>query len=69
MLFLACYFLGIIRFEQNDDVMMLLLASGAYTGEPEYRLVFMNPMLGHLLNALYQGKESIEWYTWLLSTI
>ena len=31
-----------IRFETNDDVVMLMISSGAYSGTPDYHLVFIN---------------------------
>ena len=42
-----------IRFEENDDIVMLLLASGNYTGELESTLIFIHPIYGVFLNILY----------------
>ena len=35
-----------IRFESNDDVVMLMISSGAYSGTPDYHLVFINVIYG-----------------------
>ena len=56
-----------IRFEENDDVVMLLFASGQYTGTPEFRLVFINSVFGFLLSGLYSITKGIEWYSMLFS--
>lgn len=53
-----------IRFEENDDLIMLLIASGNYLGIPDGHLVFINVLLGYPLTLLYQLYNSIEWYTW-----
>jgi hypothetical protein len=52
-----------LRFEQNDDVLMLLFASGKYTGTPEPNLVFINYLLGYFLKSLYLITNKLEWYT------
>ena len=52
-----------IRFEENDDVVMLLLASGNYTGSFESNLVFINPMYGSLVSMLYRFTTEVEWYS------
>ena len=56
-----------IRFEENDDIIMLLFASGQYTGTPEFRLVFINSIFGFLLSGLYSITRGIEWYSLLFS--
>ena len=53
------------RFEENDDVVMLLLASGNYTGNFESNLVFINPIYGGLVTFLYKSIKGVEWYTLL----
>jgi len=55
----------VIRFEENDDIVMLLLASGKYSGEFESHLVFINFIYAKLLNLLYYIYPGIEWYTLL----
>jgi hypothetical protein len=64
----AAYFLP-IRFEENDDVVMLLLASGSITGTPEFFLVFINSIYGFLVSSLYKILPFVEWYTLLFSFI
>lgn len=61
---LALLFLP-IRFEENDDVVMLLLASGNYTGHFESNLVFINPIYGFIVSGLYRLINGVEWYTFL----
>src|ERR1035437_8053121 len=58
-----------IRFETNDDVTMLLLASGKITGTPEAHLVYINYILGYLLTKCYTICNNIEWYTIFLFSI
>lgn len=58
-----------IRFEANDDVIMLLIASGKYSGIPEPHLVFINYIYGLLLTFLYSSYSQIEWYTVLFTII
>ena len=52
-----------IRFEENDDVMMLLFSSGSYTGHPENVLVFINYIYGSVLQVFYSVLPNYEWYT------
>lgn len=54
-----------VRFETNDDVVMLLIASGVYTGTPDQHLVFIHVVIGFLLKFLYQNFDGIEFYTFL----
>jgi len=75
LLFANCLFFIIaacllpIRFEENDDVIMLLFASGKYTGTPEAHLVFINYIYGHVLKFLYSESPEIEWYSVLFALI
>lgn len=56
-LFITC------RFEDNDDVIMLLFSSGSYTGQSETILVFINYLYGALLQNFYIVLPNYEWYT------
>jgi len=56
-----CFF-GIF-FEENDDATMLMLASGAFGGEPQSHLVFINFLYGSVLQFLYLWFPALEWYT------
>lgn len=58
-----------IRYEENDDALMLLFASGGYTGKPEVHLVFINFIYGYLTQFLYSNFPGIEWYTILFILI
>lgn len=52
-----------VGFEENDDVMMCMIANGTYSGAPEYHLVYINVLYGFVLAALYHIIPAIEWYT------
>lgn len=54
------------RFQTNDDVIMMWLVSGAYTGEPEPYAVFIHPWLSYFLSRFYYPFPEINWYglTW-----
>lgn len=56
-------------YEQNDDIFMILISSGRYTGTPDYHLVYMSSIYGLFLNKLYEITSEIEWYTLVLSFI
>ena len=50
-------------FEENDDVVMCMIANGSYSGTPDYHLVFINVIYGHVLAWLYGITRAVEWYT------
>lgn len=56
------------RFQVNDDVIMMWLVSGAYTGTPESYAVFIHPALSWIFAHLYEWQPEIQWYgaTWFL---
>lgn len=62
VLFAAVYSLVPIRFVENDDLVMMALASGRYSGEPSPTLVFVNQHLGVLLSSAYRIHDGVEWY-------
>lgn len=57
------------RFQVNDDVIMMWLVSGAYTGEPESYAVYIHPALSWLFSKLYAFSPTVNWYggTWFLA--
>ncbi|MFC5190284.1 hypothetical protein ACFPIK_00790 [Algoriphagus aquatilis] len=57
------------RFQVNDDVIMMWLVSGAYTGTPEPFAVFIHPVLSWMFSKLYTAGPSIYWYEslWFLT--
>lgn len=59
---LAAVFLP-MGFEENDDVMMAMIANGTYSGAPDCHLVYINVIYGFVLAALYRLTTAIEWYT------
>jgi hypothetical protein len=50
------------RFQTNDDVLMMWLISGAYTGTPESYAVFIHPLLSSVLSWCYLLFPEIRWY-------
>lgn len=58
-----------IRFEENDDSMMLLISSGKYSGAPDAHLIFINYIYGLLLKFLYDLSDGLEWYSILFAVI
>lgn len=52
-----------VVYEQNDDVIMQLIANGYISGKPEHFLVFINVIIGYFLQFFYQLFPSIEWYS------
>ncbi|MDP2041978.1 MAG: hypothetical protein Q8S14_04620 [Algoriphagus sp.] len=54
------------RFQVNDDVVMMWLVSGAYTGSPESYAVFIHPLLSWFFSLLYRSFPLANWYagTW-----
>lgn len=54
-----------VRFEENDDICMLLIASGGYSGTPDAHLVFINYIYGLGIKTLYTLYQGVEWYTLL----
>lgn len=61
--FVAIYLTGAMRYAENDDIVMLLIASGAYTGAPDMHMVFTNAIYGWVLSGLYGLTNNVEWYT------
>ena len=41
-----------LGFEENDDVMMCMIANGSYGGAPDFHLVYINVLYGMMLAAL-----------------
>jgi len=57
------------RFQVNDDVMMMWLVSGAYTGTPEPYAIFIHPFLSWGFSKVYSIFPSFQWYEslWLFT--
>ena len=69
---IVAVFLGIVlgigtpRFDVNDDVVMMHIASGDLTGQPDEHLVWQHFLAGKLLKWGYQVMPTINWYVvWL----
>lgn len=54
-------------FGTNDDMLMMLLSSGIYTGEASEYIVFQNILMGLFLKKLYLINNSINLYVIMLS--
>lgn len=67
ILFFGAYLLP-FRFQVNDDVLMMWLVSGAYTGKFESYAVFIHPLLSHFFSICYKTFPEIPWYplTWFM---
>ena len=52
-----------LGFEENDDVMMCMIANGSYSGIPDFHLVYINVLYGYMLTLLYSITTALEWYT------
>lgn len=52
-----------VYFDAHDDALMLLFASGAYTGHTETHLIYNHIFYGSFLAQLYTWNNQIEWYT------
>lgn len=54
------------RFQVNDDVIMMWLLSGAYTGDLETYAVFIHPALSWTISELYRASDlGVSWYSLL----
>ncbi len=63
LIFTALSFILPICFEENDDVVMAMIANGGYSGTPDCHLVYINVLYGAVLAALYSWTKAVEWYT------
>ena len=52
-----------LTFEENDDIVMAMIANGSYSGVPDFHLVYINVIYGYVLTLLYGLTQAIEWYT------
>jgi hypothetical protein len=53
-------------FETNDDVGMMLTASGTRTGEPSEYLIYTNVIIGKILKVMYRQSPGFNWYSFYL---
>lgn len=54
--------LGHRGFHTNDDVEMSSIVSGAYTGHPDGRLVFVQPLVSFPISWMYRFVPGVPWY-------
>lgn len=58
-----------LEFEVNDDVTMMTIVSGIFTGEPDAHIWFQNLIVGKLLSSLYTINDAVPWYgLWMYGT-
>lgn len=69
LLFLAFLSLLTLNFETNDDPMMMFIASGALTLQPDAHLQCINILIGFLLKGLYAAVPGVNWYTGFLLSV
>ena len=50
-------------YEENDDIIMAMIANGSYSGVPDFHLVYINVLYGRVLAFLYSLTTAVEWYT------
>ena len=63
VLFSLTFLLVTLMYETNDDVVMMMYASGLLGGQPSEYLVFINILIGKLLALLYWHAPGVNWYT------
>lgn len=49
----------------NDDALLASIPSGAFTGEPDGRMVFTGPLIGFPLAGLYLALPDVPWYMYM----
>jgi hypothetical protein len=58
-----------VKYETNDDLSMLFLSSGIFSGSAENYLVFINIIYGSILKFLYLNINGVQWYSVLFALI
>ena len=66
ILFAAVLFFVPARFAENDDVLIMLLLSGGYSGQPESLTVFQNQLFAEAVAFAYTAWPDIPWYPAIL---
>jgi hypothetical protein len=56
-------------FEANDDVGMMLTASGLRTGMPSEYLIYTNVIIGNILRFMYTQVAGFNWYSFYLYSV
>lgn len=56
---------GPVAFGTNDDLALMALADGTFTGQHESQLIFTSPLIGGLLVVLYSLVPDFNWYVYL----
>lgn len=58
-----------MQFEENDDIVMAMIANGTYSGSPDCHLVYINVIYGAVLAFLYGLTKAVEWYTFSFAVL
>lgn len=66
LLFILLYKLFTLRYESNDDVVMMLISAGYFSDSPNHHLVFINALLGYLISGLEKFYPAFNWYSIVL---
>lgn len=59
---LFCVFCLVIKFEESDDFYLGAMLSGAFSGEPSGKILFVNVILGSVLKFLYGAFPALNWF-------
>lgn len=51
-----------MKYEVSDDFIMSTIISGVYTGRPNPHMIFVNIVLGYMLEPFYKIFPGISWY-------
>lgn len=52
-----------MHYEDNDDVVMCMIANGGLSGTPDGHLVYINALYGWIIAGLYRLTKIVEWYS------
>ena len=52
-----------MHYEENDDIVMCMIANGGLSGTPDGHLVFINALYGWIIAGLYRLTKIVEWYS------
>ena len=66
VIFLCMIILGDVKFETSDDFVMQSIVSGAYSGNPNPHMMFINVLYGKVLAVLYNIFPNTSWYVYSL---
>jgi hypothetical protein len=65
--FLIFNLLFVPKYPVNDDIIMMMISSGYFTGFPDEHIVFSSFLIGLILKFLYNIYLNLNWYTYYLT--